>query len=52
MRPLLIDLKTGRESRGRQIIFEQRAPMALRPPLSPDRHYFVDYDLNLWRLQY
>jgi hypothetical protein len=29
---------------------KERAAMSPLPPLSPDGRYFVDYDLNLWRL--
>jgi WD40 repeat protein len=46
-----VDLKTGRVFKGRQVALKDRA-LSLLPPLSPDGHFFVDYSLNLWRLDW
>jgi hypothetical protein len=47
VKPFRVDLKTGRRLNGRRMTVRRLASI---PPLSPDGRFFVDYDLNLWRL--
>jgi hypothetical protein len=52
IRPSRVDLKTSRVLQGRRLAMKERAAMSPLPPLSPDGRYFVDYELNLWRLNW